>query len=153
MSTADRFPDLASVRAERMRLHAERDQYAAGLQETVGQLKDKEFRKALLMDTISDVIGAPTLLGAIAKGASASRGWLPFVAPLLAGRKGILGSRLFWTVLGFALPAVVSKKGEFDIGSIWNGIQTAWSRIREGFASGENAPEEEQDEFEAEVNE
>ena len=138
MITPDRFPDLASVRYERMRLIAIRDRYADGLQGTLAQLKDKEFRKALLMDTIGDAIGAPTLLGAIAKGASASRGWLPFVAPLLAGRRGILGSRLFWTVLGFALPAVVSKKGEFDIGSIWDGLRSIISHMRERFAGNED---------------
>ncbi|MBL0127638.1 MAG: hypothetical protein IPP83_09275 [Flavobacteriales bacterium] len=158
MSNADRFPDLASVRAERVRLQAVRSTYADGLQGTLDLLKDKEYRRALVLDGIGDAIGAPTLLGVLAKGVAGSRGWLPFIAPLLAGRKGILGSRLFWTVLGFALPAVVSKNGEFDLHAIRDGLRSIWSRIRERFAASEDeaaAEEEEEPEDmeEMEVNE
>lgn len=158
MARTDRFPDLASVRVERARLLAVRADYAHELQGTLDLLKDKEYRKALMLDAIGDAIGAPTLLGALAKGASASRGWLPFIAPLLAGRKGILGSRLFWTVLGYALPAVISKKGDFDMHGILDGLRSIWSNIRERFTANEDEAEPDEDDEleemeESEVNE
>ena len=145
MARADRFPDLASVRAERVRLQAVRAGHAHELQGSLDLLKDKEYRKALMLDAIGEAIGAPTMLGALAKGASASRGWLPFIAPLLAGRKGILGSRLFWTVLGYALPAVVSKKGDFDMHGILDGLRSIWSNIRERFTANEDEAEPDED--------
>ena len=158
MARTDRFPDLASVRVERARLLAVRADYAHELQGSLDLLKDKEYRKALMLDAIGDAIGAPTLLGALAKGASASRGWLPFIAPLLAGRKGILGSRLFWTVLGYALPAVISKKGDFDMHGILDGLRSIWSNIRERFMANEDEAEPDDDDEleemeEMEVNE
>ena len=158
MARTDRFPDLASVRVERARLLAVRADYAHELQASLDLLKNKEYRKALMLDAIGDAIGAPTLLGALAKGASASRGWLPFIAPLLAGRKGILGSRLFWTVLGYALPAVISKKGDFDMHGIIDGLRSIWSNIRERFTANEDEAEPDEDDEleemeESEVNE
>ena len=135
MATTDRFPDLKSVRAERDRLVAQRDMHMDDLRADLDLLKDKEFRKALLMDTIGDALGSHTALGMVAQGVKHTRGWLPLIAPLLLGRRGILGSRMFWTALGFAVPALVGKEGEWRGGEVWDGLRSMWDKIRERFGS------------------
>ena len=95
------------------------------------------------MDTIGDALGSHSALGLVAQGVKHSRGWLPLIAPLLLGRRGVLGSRMFWTALGFAVPALVGKEGEWRGGEVLDGLRSMWTKLRERFSS--NHVHEEED--------
>lgn len=143
MTKTERFSSLDEVRALRLQLKDERDARADDLRTHWENIKDKEFRRGLMLDAASDLFhmknGSGTL-GAIASGVKLAGGWLPVIGPLLGGRKGILGSRLFWTGLSLVLPLLVNKNGSSPIGDIWNGVRNGFQQVKE-FMRNPNASE------------
>ncbi len=133
MTRTERFSSLDEVRALRLQLKAERDARAEDLREHWENFKDKEFRKGLMLDAASDLLhmknGAGTL-GALADGVKLAGGWLPMLGPLLGGRKGLLGSRLFWTGLSVALPLLVNKDGTARIGELWDAVRSGINGLK-----------------------
>jgi hypothetical protein len=134
MTKTERFRSLDEVRALRLELKAERDARAEDLREHWEHIKDKDFRRGLMLDAASDLLhlnnGAGTL-GAIAGGVKMAGGWLPIIGPLLGGRKGLLGSRLFWTGLSIALPLLVNKDGASRVGEIWDSVRSGIDHVKE----------------------
>jgi hypothetical protein len=134
MTRTERFSSLDEVRALRLQLKAERDARADDLRVHWENIKDKEFRRGLMLDAASDLLhlnnGAGTL-GAIAGGVKMAGGWLPIIGPLLGGRKGILGSRLFWTGLSLVLPLLANKEARSGVGDLWNTIRGAIRQFKD----------------------
>ena len=139
MTKTERFSSLEDVHALRLLLKAERDARADDLRAHWERLQDKEFRRGLMLNAASDLFrsnsGNGGALGALASGVRMAGGWLPLVGPLLGGRKGVLGSRLFWTGLSLALPLLVNKDGVSRAGDVWdsvrNGIQWMKNLMRD----------------------
>jgi len=130
----ERFASMADVRKHRERLRMERDARAKDMNVHWENLKDKEFRRGLMLDAASDLFrmnNGAGALGAIAGGVKMAGGWLPLIGPLLGGRKGILGSRLFWTGLSVALPLLVNKDGASRIGVLWDGVRNGIQQVKE----------------------
>ena len=134
MKKTERFGSLEEVHAQRERLRIERDVCADRLGEHWQRMKDKEFRRGLMLDAASDLLrhdSALGSLGTIAEGVKMAGGWLPIVGPLLAGRKGLFGSRLFWSGLSLALPLLVNKDGESRFGDLWDGVRNGIEHVKE----------------------
>ncbi|MBL0045312.1 MAG: hypothetical protein IPP33_13250 [Flavobacteriales bacterium] len=132
MTKTERFSSLADVRKHREQLRSRdaRGRPAGAL----GELKDKEFRRGLMLDAASDLFrlnNGAGALGAIAGGVKMAGAWLPLIGPLLGGRKGILGSRLFWTGLRVALPLLVNKDGSSRIGELWEGLLNRFDQVKD----------------------
>lgn len=118
----------------RRRLEVERDARADDLRVHWDNIKDKEFRRGLMLDAASDLLhlkNGAGALGAIAGGVKMAGGWLPIIGPLLGGRKGLLGSRLFWTGLSIAIPLLVNKDGASRVGDIWEAIRDVIQKFKE----------------------
>lgn len=133
MVRTDRFNDLAEVRALRLRLKAERDVCADHLRVHWEKVKDKEFRRGLMFDAAADLLRTNNgngALFAIANGVKMAGGLLPLVGPLVGGRKGLLGSRLFWTGLSLVLPMLVSKAGYAPLHDLWQGVRNGYAKAR-----------------------
>ena len=144
MTKTERFGTLDEVRALRLRLKDERDARASDLRVHWENIKDKEFRRGLMLDAASDLFhmkNGSGALGAIASGVKMAGGWLPLVGPLLGGRKGLLGSRLFWTALSAVLPLLVNKDGASRIGDLWNAVRHGIQQVK-GSMSDRNAENE-----------
>lgn len=134
MTKTERFQSLAEVRDLRRRLEVERDARADDLRVHWDNIKDKEFRRGLMLDAASDLLhlkNGAGALGAIAGGVKMAGGWLPIIGPLLGGRKGLLGSRLFWTGLSIAIPLLVNKDGASRVGDIWEAIRDVIQKFKE----------------------
>lgn len=134
MTKTERFSSLEDVRTLRLQFKAERDARAEDLRAHWERIQDKDFRRGLMLDAASDLFrmnNGSTALGAIAGGVKMAGGWLPLVGPLLGGRKGILGSRLFWTGLSVALPLLVNKDGASRIGDLWDGVRNGIQQVKE----------------------
>lgn len=134
MTKTDRFHSLADVHLLRQQLKAERDARADDLRIHWENFKDKDFRRGLLLNAASDLFRIKNgngALGAIASGVKMAGGWLPMIGPLLGGRKGILGSRLFWTSLSVVLPLLVNKDGASRIGDLWDGVRSGIQKVKE----------------------
>ena len=134
MTKTERFSSLADVRKHREQLRYLRDARADDLQVHWENLKDKEFRRGLMLDAASDLFrlnNGAGALGAIAGGVKMAGAWLPLIGPLLGGRKGILGSRLFWTGLSVALPLLVNKDGSSRIGELWEGLRYRFDQVKD----------------------
>ncbi len=133
MTKTDRFNSLAEVRTHRDQLRAERDARLDDLHVHWENVKDKEFRRGLMLDAASDLFRMKKgngALSALANGVKMAGGWLPIVGPLLGGRKGLLGSRVFWTSLSVALPLLVNKDGASRIGELWDGVRNGFDKVR-----------------------
>lgn len=146
MTKTERFNSLAEVRKHRDQLRVERDARADDLRVHWDNLKDKEFRRGLMLDAASDLFrtkGSGGGLGIAAGAVKMAGGWLPLIGPLLGGRKGILGSRLFWTSVSVVLPLLVNKDGAGRIGDLWNGVLNGFDRVREFFGKGTVAEDNE----------
>jgi hypothetical protein len=147
MTKTDRFNSLAEVRTHRDQLRAERDARLDDLHVHWENVKDKEFRRGLMLDAASDLFRMKKgngAFGAIASGVKMAGGWLPLVGPLLGGRKGVLGSRLFWTSLSVALPLLVNKDGVSRIGDLWDGVRNGFDRVKEFFGERTSAEDDDQ---------
>ena len=134
MTKTERFSILADVRKQREQLRIQRDARADDLQVHWENLKDKEFRRGLMLDAASDLFRTKNgngALGAIASGVKMAGGWLRLIGPMLGGRKGILGSRLFWTGLSVALPLLVNKDGSSRIGELWEGLLNRFDQVKD----------------------
>ena len=134
MTKTERFNSLADVRLLRQQLKAERDARADDLRVHWDNVKDKEFRRGLMLDAASDLFrinNGASALGMAAGAVKMAGGWLPIIGPLLGGRKGILGSRLFWTGLSVALPLLVNKDGASRIGDLWDGVRKGMEQLKE----------------------
>lgn len=143
MTKTERFNSLAEVRKHREQLLTERDARAEDLRAHWERIQDKEFRRGLMLDAASDLFrmnNGAGALGAIAGGVKMAGGWLPLIGPLLGGRKGILGSRLFWTGLSVALPLLVNKDGASRIGDLWDGVRNGIQQVK-GFMRSHNGTE------------
>lgn len=130
MKTTDRFTSLEEVREERELLKARRDAHMGDLRAHWERFKDKEFRRALLVDAVSDALHPGSVMGAIAEGVKFSGGWLALLGPLIAGRKGLLGSRLFWSGLSFGLPLLVNSDGGSPLGEMWKLIGNGYRKAK-----------------------
>lgn len=138
MTTTDRFPDLESVRALRLALKTERDLRLEDLKTHWEHVKDKSYRRALLVDAVKDLFtkdkdgsqDAPGTSNLLVQGVKMASGWLPLVGPLLGGRKGLLGSRLFWSGLSLALPIVANKGVSGALSGIWGAAQSGLRTVK-----------------------
>ena len=145
MTKTDRFASMADVRAYRERLKLERDARAHDLIVHWENLKDKEFRRGLMLDAASDLFRldhGTSALGIAAGAVKMAGSWLPLVGPLLGGRKGILGSRLFWTGLSVALPLLVKKDGSSRIGDLWDSVRNGIRQAKEALRTDNSAQDE-----------
>lgn len=134
MTKTERFTSLDEVHAVKRAMRIERDARMDDLRVHWENVKDKEYRRALLLDAVSDLFQSKNgggTLGAVAEGVKLAGGWLPIVAPLLAGRKGLLGSRLFWSGISLALPLLVSKDGASRIGELWDGVRNGIRQVKD----------------------
>ena len=135
MRKTERFSTLEEVHMLRLLLKSERDARAEDLRGHWDHITDTEFRRGLMFDAVADLFrshrGNSSALGALATGVSAAGGWLPLIAPLLGGRKGLLGSRLFWTGLSLALPLLVNKDGAGRSGGVWNNVRNAIEQVKD----------------------
>ena len=131
MSTTDRFTSLEEVHALRQSLKAERDAREEDLRAHWRNFKDKEFRRALLLDAASDLFTHKNALSTLAEGVKLSGGWLPLIGPLLGGRKGLLGNRLFWSGLSVALPFLVKKDGGTRVAELWEGVRNGFQHLKD----------------------
>lgn len=135
MTKTERFSSLEDVHALRLLLKAERDARAEDLRAHWEHIHDKEFRRGLMLDAASDLFrsnnGNGSALGALVSGVKMAGGWLPLVGPLLGGRRGVLGSRLFWTGLSLALPLLVNKDGVSRAGDVWDSVRNGIQRMKD----------------------
>ncbi|MBK8341619.1 MAG: hypothetical protein IPK99_17310 [Flavobacteriales bacterium] len=153
MTTTERFPDLESVRSHRLALKTERDLRLNDLKAHWENVKDKGYRRALLMDAVTDMLtkdkddrgrDAQSTLGMLAQGAKLAGGWMPIVGPLLAGRRGLFGSRLFWSGLSMALPILANKGATGAMGELWDAAQRGF-RTAKGLFDRSNGVSAERD--------
>lgn len=147
MTKTERFNSLAEVRALRQQLRTERDARAEDLRVHWVNVKDKEFRRGLMLDAASDLFRMKNGAGALGVAASAVKmagGWLPVIGPLLGGRKGILGSRLFWTGLSVVLPLLVNKDRASLMGNLWENVRNGIQRAKEFLRTRNDDPEEDE---------
>ena len=151
MTTTDRFPDLESVRALRLSLKAERDLRSNDLKMHWENVKDRGYRRALLMDAVKDMLTKETdgrgrdaqgTLGMLAQGVKLAGGWMPVVGPLLAGRKGVFGSRLFWSGLSLVLPLLMKKDAGAKLGELWRDVRGGIAQVKETFRGHNGVAEE-----------
>jgi len=135
MTKTERFSSLEDVHALRLLLKAERDARAEDLRAHWERIQDKEFRRGLMLDAASDLFrsnnGNGSALGALSNGVRMAGGWLPLVGPLLGGRKGVLGSRLFWTGLSLALPVLVNKDGVSRASDLWDSARNGFHWMKD----------------------
>ena len=134
MTTTDRFTSLEEVRALRGQLKLVRDARLADLTTHWHNIQDRDFRRALLMDGVRDLFrkenGTPGALGYVVEGLKLASGWLPLVGPLLGRRKGLLGSRLFWSGMGLALPLLADKGPKGALSAVWDAAQSGLRRVK-----------------------
>ena len=125
---------MEEVRALRGQLKIVRDARLEDLTIHWQNIQDRDFRRALLMDGVRDLFrkenGSPGALGYLAEGVKLAGGWMPIVGPLLGGRRGLFGSRLFWSGLSMALPIVANKGMTGALGELWDAAQSGLRTVK-----------------------
>ena len=125
-----RITSLEDLVAEKARLKAVRDERVDRLEAHWNKVRDREYRHALIRNTISDLIknqGTWQLAASVVKGSS---GWLTLLGPMLSGGKGILGKRWLWAGLGLVIPYLMKRVGNMEPGKIMEEVGVTVDRVR-----------------------
>ena len=113
MPSRNTFPDLATVKRERGRLMAVRDQHAAALRNQWQQARSPAFRRRVVGDALTDVLRSVRPLDHLDSAFGPARGLLGTVLGLALGSQahGALGKAALAGAAAYIASRVLGGKG------------------------------------------
>ncbi len=144
MPSRNTFPDLATVKRERGRLMAVRDQHAAALRNQWQQARSPAFRRRVVGDALTDVLRSVRPLDHLASAFGPAHGLLGTVLGLALGSQahGTLGKAALGG-LGMVLPGLVDGLRNKERGHhVLSELGRSWQRIKDRLSERRHARRE-----------
>jgi hypothetical protein len=133
MKKSDRFESMDQVRTEKARLRAAREGYRYNMKEHWTVLGEKEFRRGLVGDVFSELMGAWRPMKAIMAFTDHQPHALANIAGKLLGHKkdSIWGKAIMWGLTA-ATPYLSEKvSGNKTAETLLSEVKRSWDRIRD----------------------
>lgn len=129
MKTIDRFHNLAEFRAEKARLHLQKETHLVRLEDHFLAWKKPAFRKAMAKDVISDIthqLLPKGLLGTLLSKVDIGTG----ISMALGSGRGGAAKRAGLFALGAAAPSLLQKLENISLPEIGEEFKVSWQRLK-----------------------